>query len=1001
MYAQAIVQLQQLTPRHGLPIVALPDDSIRPAASTGKSAVTTRFLRTILLGCLALLVQAVQAQTVVTVAPQQEHIQLNPSLQLLPASQAPAAAGEVINNSSLPWQEASPASINLGLDAGTYWLRVGLHNSADDTRKLLVVVDYPSINQADLYIQRNGALNTLYASQGAHRPFSERPYDHRKLISPLNLAPGEQVMLLWRVDSRPLFRFRAELWQEDAFFSYDQHRSTLYGMLYGALAVMAIYNLFLALSVRERSYFYYVIYLTSTALLLAGDEGHLAQYLWADRSWPRLEFYALSFAISVLTFFLFSAHFLKLRRQQLRLYQGLLLVTIASEALIFTGGILTEAWAIRAALGTTMLLYLGALVAGVRLRLSGVISAGHYVLAILSMVLGLIATNLANLGLLPHTTGIQSYAAIGTVLMLVFFSLALADRINQLRKENLAANTGIAKANEETQRINAELNQAREERQRLEQTMAQTRSESRAKSGYLATISHQIRTPMNGMLGMADLLKETSLDSSQLHYVHTIERSGRALVEIVSELLDFADIESGKLALAIDPFDLETVVDDCLSILSLAAVEKRLNLIADIDPDLPRHLRGDARKLQQVLLNLLGNAIKFTDEGDVVLRVRRSQRPAVNSVELRFEITDTGCGINPELIPHLFTPFTTDDKHNTEGRGTGLGLPISKQLVELMDGQIGVDSTPGEGSMFWFTARCLVVSDQEQESRDEQLFVGRRILVVEAHPILAESLERTLQTWGAKVDIVTDADAAEQALVRSVEQARLFDAALIDHQLPSGSGLTLAAEIAKSDLATPPMVLMTAMTQTLNNRELDASGIDVVLEKPLTHHQLQDALQRTLGQARRRQQPVEPPTLPLQGMRVLVAEDNSVNQMVVATMLRKLGAEPEVVADGLAAVMAVQQQPPDAILMDCEMPELDGYQAARQIRNWERREGRTPIAIIALSAHATSDHRERARAAGIDEYLTKPVARQALEGALRDVRRRETQKTEANRPVSD
>lgn len=805
-----------------------------------------------------------------------------------------------------------------------------------------------------------------------------------------------QWPLQWHPQSHPQ-QHLAEPTGVEALTDHRQQRLLLFGMLYGALTAMVIYNLFLAFSVRERGYFYYVGYLIAASLLLAANEGHLAQYLWPDIGWPRLAFYTVCFALQILGFYLFSAHFLQLQRQQRPLYQLLSLLTVAILILITVGQLLGEPRVMRAALGGSVLLYVVALAAGIRLRLTGMASADHYVLAILSLLLGLAASALARLGILPGRGDPQDYTTIGTVVMLMLFSLALADRINQLRRENRAASSGISKANEETQRINAELGKAREERQRLEQLLAQAREEGRAKSDYLAAISHQVRTPMNGILGMAELLRESPLDNSQLHYIHAIERSGRALVEIISELVDFADIEAGNLHLALDPFDPERVVDDCLSILSLAALEKRNNLIADVDPTLPRHLRGDARKLQQVLLNLLGNAIKFTEDGDIVVRVRRSTRPAVNSAELLFEVLDTGRGIASELLPHLFTPFTAHDHSSSEGRGTGLGLPISKQLIELMDGQIGVESTPGEGSRFWFTARCLFSGDTD-EAR-EQPFMGRRILLVEAHPVLGDSLERTLNGWGALVTRVGTTDAAKQILGHHAEQSQPFDVALIEHQLPSGSGLHLAAEIVASDLATPPMILITSVTTALSAEDLTRSGIEIVLEKPVTHHQLKDTLESALGQyqeqvSRRKlsaggpsSQPRAEADLPLQGMRVVVAEDNSVNQMVIAALLRKLGVEPIVVGDGLAAVDAVREQHPDAVLMDCEMPEMDGYQAARQIRSRERREGLPAMPIIALSAHATSEHQERAVAAGIDNYLTKPVTGQALKVALSSVYR--------------
>lgn len=920
----------------------------------------------------------------------EQPLQLNTWMEALPAENAPTDPAEVISRPQLGWEFGAARRAATGLSGGAYWFRVALHNPEQHALAYTVRVNAAALNDIDLYRAQSDAsgqpiassLSVIYQGQGANAALTHRLAAHPHLLTSLQLNPKETVWLLWRVDSRPLFRFQAELWSEAPFIAHDRQRSLLFGMLYGALAVMAVYHLFIAASVRERSYFYYVAYLVVTGLLLAAEEGHLAYYLWPHYSWPRLQFYTLCSALSILFFFLFTANILHLRQEHRPSHQLLQSLTALTMVLILAGNSLDNSWVMRAALGSATLLYVAALAVAVRLRLAGITAAGHYVLAVLSLLAGLIANNLANLGLLPLRWGLQEYTVTGTAAMLVLFSLALADRINHLRRELLTTSSGIARADEDVQRAHTALEQIREERRHLELRIAQTDEESRAKSNYLAAISHQVRTPMNSLLGMTELLKESTLDNHQRNYLHTIERSGQVLVEIIRELVEFADIESGNLQLILDPFDPEDVVDDCLTILSLAAMEKQINLIAEIDPALPRHLRGDARKLHQVLLSLMGNAIKFTEHGDVVVRVRRSDRQAVNSVELYFEVIDSGVGIDPSALPHLFTPFTALQDHAREVRGTGLGLPISKQLIELMDGQIGVDSKPGEGSRFWFTIRCLL-SNSTEEPR-EQPFPGRRILLVEAHPLLSASLERTLSGWGASVTTVTDAHAAEQSLGYSMERALPFDAALIDYQLPSGSGLTLAREITHSDVATPPLILITAFGTALDEDQLSAAGIEILLEKPITQRQLLNVLDQALGQAQHRAHSLaEHP--PLQGMRVLIAEDNHVNQVVVSALLRKLGAHPIVVEDGLKAVQAAFDQRPDAILMDCDMPSLDGYQASRRIRDREQAEQRPPIPIIALSAHVSQKHQERAHAAGIDHYLTKPLIMQALERTLRRV----------------
>ncbi len=905
--------------------------------------------------------------------PGMQRLSLSPYLELLDRRDLPEDDTAVPVASDLPWRSVDPAAIQQGLPPGHYWLRARVHNADAHGQRLLLVNDEPAASSLSLYrLDADGQLHTLYADVGQRHAFNQRPLPHRKPMTELYLAPGEDITLIWEVRSERLLQLRATLWQPTAFQRHDHHRSLLYGMLYGALAVMALYNLFLALTVGERSYLHYVLYLLTIGYLVAADEGHVQQYLWPDRIWPVQEMYLLVYAGSLFAFFMFSVHFLELRRRLHRAYQALLGLCALSALLLLAGGLLELSWATRGGIAGATLLYLGALAAAVRVRMQGLASAGHYIIAIVSLVIGMLATNLATLGLLPHTTGMESYASIGASVMLVFFALALADRINQLREDNRRANAGIVRANQETQRVGNELYQSREERHRLEQLVSQVRDESQAKSDFLATIGHQVRTPMSSVLGMAELLKSTRLDTTQGHYIGNIERAGQALVELIGELLDYALVEAGEQQLDITPFNLETVLDDVLSIYALRVLERQISLIAVIDRDVPRQLQGDPRKLRQVLLALLNRALQGSDGGDVVIRVRRVPRAAVNGVELRFEVIDSDPrGLSAEERDNLFTPF----RRNGDNAGHGsLGLAIARQLVSLMDGEIGVDSEPGSGNSFWFDARFFAKADDEAV---ETPLLGRRILLVEAHPLLVESLAGTLTLWGAHVDVATSADQALQTLG---DMATAPDAILIDHQLPSGSGLQLASELATAERC-PPLLLMTALSQRIEHNSLESSGIERVLEKPITFGQLREALWRLFGLSRE-QNASSQPRASLAALRVLVAEDNPVNRLVIQGMLQKLGIDPVLANDGQEALNAFRQEHFDCVLLDCEMPEMDGYQASRQMRRVEQQEGRKRARILAFSAHATSDHQERASVAGMDDYLTKPVSTQALEVAL-------------------
>ncbi|WP_101757096.1 response regulator [Oceanicoccus sp. KOV_DT_Chl] len=554
--------------------------------------------------------------------------------------------------------------------------------------------------------------------------------------------------------------------------------------------------------------------------------------------------------------------------------------------------------------------------------------------------------------------------------MLVFFSLALADRINQLQKENNDANLGMAKANEEKLKAKAELVKNRAERINLEQSANQARRESRSKSNFLATMSHEIRTPMNGVLGMTELMKSTHLDEQQTLYLNTIERSSQSLLAIINDLQDFAKFEAGEMSLEIASFNLETLLDDCISTFSLRALEKNLNLIADLDPDIPPVLRGDATKLRQIILNFLSNAFKFTDQGDILLSVSTTQKSSINGIELKFAVRDSGIGLTNEEQQRLFSPFQHADD-STYGRygGSGLGLSISKQLAELMDGSIGVISEAGVGSTFWFTARLLLDKDIDKTllRKKSAAINGKRLLLVDPNPVSADIISRLLESWNLVVIACCSVDQAR----RCIDQYN-FDIVLAEYHLLDSNSLKISEYLQLHSPAT--VFIIMAANRTLARKNILADyDIKILLEKPITHALLHDALVRSLTSPQHSAEQQATLSNDQQHLRVLVVEDNQVNQLVILGLLKQLNITPDLAANGLQALAAFEQTRYDLILMDCEMPEMDGYEASHQIRAKEQQSGAKPVVIAALSAHARSDYKDRALQAGMDEYLTKPI----------------------------
>ena len=523
--------------------------------------------------------------------------------------------------------------------------------------------------------------------------------------------------------------------------------------------------------------------------------------------------------------------------------------------------------------------------------------------------------------------------------------------------------------------------------QALELADARDKAESAvdAKSHFLATMSHEIRTPLNGVLGMTAMLAETELSTEQLDYLRTIRSSGSALLTVINDVLDFSKIEAGQMELDESDFDLAPLIEECLDLLAGEADRKGLEIAASVDDGVPQRVRGDNGRLRQVLLNLLSNAVKFTHQGEILLSVSRSNSQAPGS-PLHFSVSDTGIGMSADVCARIFLAFSQADASTTRRfGGTGLGLAISKQLVELMGGEIGVDSREGTGSTFWFTVNLPTASHASRHLVSDRLD-GARILVADDNATNLRIVRHLLESLGADVICVADGFQALSSLLESKKNGRKIDLALLDFQMPRMDGLMLTRAIrAQPGFEHLPIVLLTSMTQRDHFEE--AKGLDVqgYLVKPLRNSQLVQTVRSLLafGATKTGPRTAElPPSLASKsppfklGHRVLLAEDNPVNQKVGVLMLTRLGYEVDVVANGLEAVTAFRNFPYPAILLDCQMPEMDGFAATKAIREIEGPHRK--VAIIALTANALAGERERCLDAGMDDYLSKPISTKAL-----------------------
>jgi signal transduction histidine kinase len=839
-----------------------------------------------------------------------------------------------------PLEHRAPA---LGQTTDTLWFRVSLHNPGSHPLRVHWAVGYIFLEQLDFYQVMEGEV-VKHRRLGKLLPYGEREVDLEPYLFPVTLGAGERADLYLRVVSSVPVMVPQWLLSDLGIAERTHFYHIFVGIYAGVLLSMMVYNLFLFISIRDVAYLYYVLMVGGGGITQLGLLGLMDQFTpnWVGYNRVACNFFS---CIAIIFGLLFTWRILEVDKfpraiqAVFRVCIPLFVVLAVASALNIPGVHLP----VTAGVG---LFSLFILVIGAIKVTQGYEPARYFMMAWTVLTMGAVISSGLYGGLVPYNDFTVWAFPLASGIEAMLLSFTLAARITLLRRQHHEAELAAQKA----------------------------LTESQAKGQFLAQMSHEIRTPMNGVLGMTDLLTQTHLDAQQRQFLDIIGNSGKALLTIINDILDFSKISAGKMTIEQVPFDLEKLVADCVQMFALPASGKGLSMRADWDEAVPAVVSGDAVRIRQVLTNLLSNAFKFTEQGGVTLEVQwletfpRAGEP--NAMLLRFAVSDTGIGISQDNQQRLFSAFSQAE-HSTARRfgGTGLGLSICRQLAELMGGEVGVHSEPGQGSTFWFTVRV-------GEDLSSDVLIDRQRLLTQ----LRQS------SW-----VFVDEGRTLTPLIR-----------LLGHHEPAVAWSEAAAALQRHQ---PRQVLARVDTPVRLRRTLELMQDRppqqrwvVVLPLGLGPEQeqvLKDAGAELVSEpvlVRSAWRPLAMPLLrretPL-GQRdlhghLLVAEDNVVNQKVIGSMLRKLGLSFDLVPDGRQALEkgTLERSRYALVLMDCEMPELDGYQAAAGIRAWEHARDWTRLPILALSAHVMPEHLEAVRESGMDEALAKPVSLEMLREAL-------------------